>query len=85
MVAVLLIAAVALFLVEVVALADVIGHTDADFRAVARGTRTVWIGVLLTAMGISILFGGRSVLSLIGVVAAAFYLLDVRPRLRRTP
>jgi hypothetical protein len=81
-VVVLLIAAVALFLVEIMAFADVIGRSDDDFRRVARGSRTVWLGVLASAIALSILFGGRSILSLVGIIAAAYYFVDVRPRLR---
>ena len=79
---VLLIASVALFLVEILAFADVFGHTEDAFRQVGRGSRAVWMGVLITAIAVSILFGGRSALSLVGVVAAAYYFVDVRPRLK---
>jgi hypothetical protein len=78
----LLIASVMLFLVEILAIADVIGRTEDEFRRVGRGSRTVWLGVLGTAILVSILLSSRSVLGLVGVIAAAYYFLDVRPRLK---
>jgi hypothetical protein len=78
----LLIASVMLFLVEILAIADVIGRTEDEFRRVGRGSRTVWLGVLGTAILVSILLSSRPVLGLVGVIAAAYYFLDVRPRLK---
>jgi hypothetical protein len=71
-----------IFLVEAIALADVVGRTDDEFRQVRRATKTVWIGILITAMLLSIVVGTRSLASLLGLLVAAYYFLDVRPRLQ---
>ena len=62
----------------------VIGLSDKDLDKTASvfGNTMTYRNVLITAIALSILFGGRSGLSLVGVVAAAYYFLDVRPRLK---
>lgn len=79
---VLFISSVVLFLIEILAFADVLGHSEEEFAQVRRGSRTVWMGILITAILLSILLSSRSVIGLVGVVAAVYYFADVRPRLK---
>ncbi|MBI1379120.1 MAG: DUF2516 family protein [Frankiales bacterium] len=74
-----LLLSVALFLLQVLAIADLVSRSDDDLRRVGRGTRALWFGLLITGVLLSILFRW---LGLLGVLAAAYYFLDVRPRLQ---
>jgi hypothetical protein len=55
------------------------------FPAVGRLSKAMWLGILIAAFLISIvfLFSALSLLNIVGVIAAAVYLADVRPKLKQ--
>jgi hypothetical protein len=55
------------------------------FPAVGRLSKGAWVGILIAAFLISIvfIFSALSLLNIVGVVAAAVYLADVRPKLKQ--
>lgn len=50
------------------------------FPAVDKLTKPVWLGILIAALLVLILFGAVGLLGIIAVVAVCVYLVDVRPR-----
>ncbi|MFD3812773.1 DUF2516 family protein [Rhodococcus sp. NPDC058639] len=50
------------------------------FPAVDKLTKSVWLGILVAALLVLILFGAVGLLGIIAVVAVCVYLVDVRPR-----
>jgi len=70
---------------EVFALLDVLRHRPDAFVAAGKRTKTFWTIVLAVALAIGVIFV-LNVLNFIGIiafVAAAVYLVDVRPALRQ--
>jgi Protein of unknown function (DUF2516) len=87
---ILLVLAVAAFGVEVWALVDALRQPVAAFTAAGKLTKPLWLTILGVATALGFLAlpipGVISLLSLlpvIGVVAAAVYLTDVRPAVRQ--
>jgi sterol desaturase/sphingolipid hydroxylase (fatty acid hydroxylase superfamily) len=70
---------------EVFALVDALRHRPDAFAAAGKRTKTFWAVVLAVALAIGIIVV-LNVLNFIGIlafVAAAVYLVDVRPALRQ--
>ena len=70
---------------EVFALLDVLRHRPDAFVAAGKRTKTFWTIVLAVALAVGVIFV-LNVLNFIGIiafVAAAVYLVDVRPALRQ--
>ena len=84
---VLLILGVGALLLTGFAAFDVVRRKAPLFPHVGRLTKPVWMGILIAAFLISILFFGSpgtvGILNVIGVVAAGVYLAEVRPKLRQ--
>jgi hypothetical protein len=69
---------------EIFALVDALRHRADAFVAAGKRTKTFWLAILGVALALGIIgFGGLGFVSLIGFVAAAVYLADVRPALRQ--
>ncbi len=69
---------------EIFALVDALRHRPDAFVAAGKRTKTFWLAILGVALALGIIgFGGLGFVSLIGFVAAAVYLADVRPALRQ--
>jgi hypothetical protein len=66
---------------------DVLRRKAPLFPHVGRLTKPVWMGILIAAFLISIVYFGSpgtlGILNVIGVVAAGVYLAEVRPKLRQ--
>ena len=66
---------------------DVVRRKAPLFPHVGRLTKPVWMGILIAAFLISIVYFGSpgtlGILNVIGVVAAGVYLAEVRPKLRQ--
>jgi uncharacterized membrane protein YkvI len=70
----------AILLVKLVALIDALARPDRGFVIAGKQTKHFWIVVLVLAL-VSTFIG---FLSLVGLVAALVYLLDVRPAVAST-
>lgn len=70
----------AILAVKVWALVDVLIRPEHAFPAAGKQTKMLWIGILVGAMLIGFL---GLFCSLIGLVAAIVYLVDVRPLVRQ--
>ena len=70
---------------EVFALVDALRHRADAFVAAGKRTKNFWLILLLVAvvLGVVTLFNVLNMFGLIGFIAAAVYLADVRPALRR--
>jgi hypothetical protein len=66
---------------------DVVRRKAPLFPHVGRLTKPAWTGILVAAFLISIVYFGSpgtlGILNVVGVVAAAVYLVEVRPKLRQ--
>jgi hypothetical protein len=69
---------VAVLVVKVVALIDCITAPEPAFAAHGKQTKSIWTVILVVA----VLSTFASFLTVIGLVAALVYLLDVRPAVR---
>nr|WP_127843403.1 DUF2516 family protein [Actinomyces wuliandei] len=69
-------------LLGVWALVDALTHDPSHFVAAGKRTKGFWAGVNAAGLGVLLLMGAASMLGLLGVVASAVYLADVRPALR---
>jgi hypothetical protein len=74
----LLVINLAIFVVKVWALVDAAIRPEAAYVASGKQTKTFWLVVLAVA----VLSGFLGFLSIIGLVAALVYIVDVRPRVR---
>lgn len=63
-------------------IADCATRKGAAFPAVDRLTKAAWLGIVVVAGVVGVLFSPLNVISLIATVAAAVYLADVRPAVR---
>lgn len=63
------------------ALVDALMRPPEHFAAADKRTKGFWIGVNAAGMAVVILMGWGSMLGLLGVVANAVYLAEVRPAL----
>ncbi|MGW6917395.1 DUF2516 family protein [Kitasatospora sp. NPDC054939] len=66
-------------------LVDAATRPEAAYRAADKKTKPFWLAVLGIAFGLDVLFGADmiySFLTLIGLVAAIVYMVDVRPAIR---
>jgi hypothetical protein len=52
------------------------------FAAIGTLSKGVWLGLTLAAVVVTLVFSLISILGIAAIVAAAIYLLDVRPALR---
>jgi len=70
---------------EIFALVDALRHRPDAFVAAGKRTKNFWTILLLFAvvLGIVTLFNVLNLFGLVGFVAAAVYLADVRPALRQ--
>jgi len=70
---------------EVFALIDALRHRPDAFVAAGKRTKNFWMILLLVAvvLGVVTLFNVLNLFGLVGFVAAAVYLADVRPALRQ--
>ncbi len=76
---------VAAFACELFAFVDALRHPEASYLAASKRTRTFWL--IVTGVGLLLGFvtvqNPLSLFGLLGFVAAAVYLADVRPALRQ--
>ncbi len=70
---------------EVFAVIDVLRHRPDAFVAAGKRTKTFWTIVLAVALavGVIVVLNVLSFIGIIAFVAAAVYLVDVRPALRQ--
>jgi len=70
---------------EVFALVDALRHRPDAYVAAGKRTKNFWMILLLVAvvLGVVTLFNVLNLFGLIGFIAAAVYLADVRPALRQ--
>ncbi|NAZ81432.1 DUF2516 family protein [Kineococcus sp. R8] len=84
---VLLVLSVGAFALTLFALVDAVRHKPDAYVAAGKRTKTFWVAIVAvaTAFCFVTLGGGQmpGFLSIIGVVAAAVYLADVRPAVRQ--
>ncbi|PHP53020.1 DUF2516 family protein [Actinomyces ruminis] len=64
------------------ALIDTLTHDPSHFIAAGKRTKGFWLGANAAGVAVVLLMGATSMLGLLGVVANAVYLADVRPALR---
>ncbi|WP_103063718.1 DUF2516 family protein [Actinomyces qiguomingii] len=64
------------------ALFDALTRDSSHFIAAGKRTKGFWLGVNAVSIAVLVLMGSNSMLGLLGVVASAVYLADVRPALR---
>ncbi|MBW3068039.1 DUF2516 family protein [Actinomyces sp. 594] len=64
------------------ALIDTFTHDASHFIAADKRTKGFWLGVNAAGVAVVLLMGATSMLGLLGVVANAVYLADVRPALQ---
>jgi len=78
---------IAAFVVEIWAFVDAVRHTDSAYRAAGKQTKTIWLLIL----GVALVFGLGGAAGYMGIfslfpvaafIAAAIYLVDVRPKVR---
>ena len=62
------------------ALFHVVRQPAEAFPAVDKLTKPVWLGILVAAPLVLVVFGAVGLLGIIAVVAVCVYLVDVRPR-----
>jgi hypothetical protein len=70
---------------ELFALVDALRHRPDAYVAAGKRTKNFWSILLLVAviLGVVTLFNALNLFGLVGFVAAAVYLTDVRPALRQ--
>jgi len=70
---------------EIFALVDAVRHRPDAYVAAGKRTKNFWMILLLIAvvLGVVTLFNVLNLFGLVGFIAAAVYLADVRPALRR--
>ena len=69
---------------EVYAFVDALRHPEGSYLAAGKRTRTFWLVVLGVAMALGVVtLASLNFFALLGFVAAAVYLADVRPALRQ--
>ncbi|WP_244671525.1 DUF2516 family protein [Actinomyces succiniciruminis] len=61
---------------------DTLTHDPSHFIAAGKRTKGFWLGVNAAGVAVVLLMGPTSMLGLLGVVANAVYLADVRPALQ---
>lgn len=61
---------------------DTLTHDPSHFIAASKRTKGFWLGVNAAGVAVVLLMGPTSMLGLLGVVANAVYLADVRPALQ---
>ncbi|WP_369055528.1 DUF2516 family protein [Kineococcus terrestris] len=88
---ILLVISLAAFGLTVWALVDALRHSAAAYTAAGKRTKTFWVAVVAVAAAIAFVSlplsvgtaGMPGLLGIVAVVAAAVYLADVRPAVRR--
>jgi predicted CDP-diglyceride synthetase/phosphatidate cytidylyltransferase len=69
---------------EVYAFVDALRHPEGSYLAAGKRTRTFWLLLLGVAMALGVVtLASLNLFALLGFVAAAVYLADVRPALRQ--
>jgi uncharacterized membrane protein len=70
---------------ELFAFIDALRHPEGAYVAASKRTRTFWLIVTGVALllGVVTLFNVISIIGIVAFVAAAVYLVDVRPALRQ--
>jgi Protein of unknown function (DUF2516) len=81
---ILLVLGLAALALQGFALFDAIRMRPDAFPAAGKQTKMIWLAVLVVAtlIGFVSVFGPLNIFNLIGVVAAGYYLADVRPAVR---
>jgi hypothetical protein len=81
----LLVLGVAALACELFALVDMVRHRPDAFVAAGKRTKNFWMIILVVAVvvGVITLFEVTQFIGIIGFIAAAVYLADVRPALRQ--
>ena len=74
-----LVIGLALLAIKLFALVDACTHQEAAYQAAGKLSKTGWVVILLLAL----LVGWFGFLSIVGLIAAIVYLVDVRPALRQ--
>jgi Ca2+/Na+ antiporter len=82
---VMLVLGVLAFVAQIVAIADAVRHRPDAFVAASKQTKGRWLIILGVAAGIGFvsLLNPLNIFNLIAFVAAAVYLVDVKPALRQ--
>lgn len=82
---VLLILGVGSIVLTAFAAIDAVRQQTSLFPAVGRQTKVFWVAILAVAFLVSIVSLGNalSLFNVIGVIAAAIYLADVRPKIKQ--
>jgi Ca2+/Na+ antiporter len=82
---VMLVLGVLAFIAQIVAIADAVRHRPDAFVAASKQTKQRWLIILgvAAAIGFVSLLNPLNIFNLIAFVAAAVYLVDVRPALRQ--
>lgn len=79
----MLVASLAMFVVQAWAFIDAVSHRPEAFVAADKLTKPAWLIILGIALAAHMLiWSPMSFLNLIGTVAAIVYVVDVRPALR---
>lgn len=75
----------ALVLFKLYALVDAALRRDDAYRAADKKSKRFWLVILALALGVDLLFGASvmSPLSLVGLVGAIVYMVDVRPAIKQ--
>jgi predicted CDP-diglyceride synthetase/phosphatidate cytidylyltransferase len=69
---------------EVFAFVDALRHPEGSYLAAGKRTRTFWVVVLGVAVALGVVtLASLSIFALLGFVASAVYLADVRPALQQ--
>lgn len=70
---------------KVYALVDAVRVPTQAFPAAGKLTKPIWVGILVLSLVVAIIVYPNAIhlLSILGVVAAAVYLVDVRPAVRQ--
>jgi uncharacterized membrane protein YoaK (UPF0700 family) len=82
---VMLVLGVLAFVAQIVAIGDAVRHRSDAFVAASKQTKQRWLIILgvAAAIGFVSLLNPLNIFNLIAFVAAAVYLVDVRPALRQ--
>jgi hypothetical protein len=79
----MLVASLAMFVVQAFAFIDAVSHKPEAYVAADKLTKPAWLIILGIALAAHMLiWSPMSFLNLLGTVAAIVYLVDVRPALR---
>lgn len=79
----LLVASLAIFVIQAWAFVDAVSHRPEAYVAADKLTKPTWLIILGVALAAHMLiWSPMSILNLVGAVAAIVYMVDARPALR---